>query len=246
MGLVSLTLNYFLNPQTDQMCTVFMHTTQWPQLAITGLTEYVLAARVVVFWENSKWALLVVAMAWVGVIGSIVISFALGTANFPQEKVLSPGLDYYTCVGDKLVYIDVLRMWFLFLGYNTLLGLMIVIKGVTSYRQEVLRGSRSQLREIVIRGSVQYYFIIIVLDIAVLCILQYCDFNLGLSASSMVLYITVIIACRLILRLNHAYCQPVLVGEPMMRPGLSSAGLCCSGPPKDSERIDLHPLGIGA
>jgi hypothetical protein len=71
---------------------------------------------------------------------------------------------------------------------------MVLIKGITTYRREVLRGSHSQLREIVIRyviggdpismhiksnspscssGSLQYYLIIIALDVAVLCIFKY-------------------------------------------------------------------------
>jgi hypothetical protein len=71
---------------------------------------------------------------------------------------------------------------------------MVFIKGITTYRREVLRGSHSKLREIVIRyatgddpismhirtnsslcssGSLQYYLIIIALNVAVLCIFQY-------------------------------------------------------------------------
>ena len=36
-------------------------------------------------------------------------------------------------------------------AYNVLLGILVAMKGVTTYRQEMLRGSHSQLREIVIR-----------------------------------------------------------------------------------------------
>jgi hypothetical protein len=71
---------------------------------------------------------------------------------------------------------------------------MVIIKGITTYRREMLRGSHSQLREIVIRyatggdpismfiktnsslcssGSLHYYLMIIALDVAVLCILHY-------------------------------------------------------------------------
>ena len=38
-------------------------------------------------------------------------------------------------------------------GYNTLLGILVFFKGVTTYRREMLRGSNSQLREIVIRSA---------------------------------------------------------------------------------------------
>lgn len=34
--------------------------------------------------------------------------------------------------------------------YNTLLGLMVVVKGIITYRREMLRGSNSQLRQIVV------------------------------------------------------------------------------------------------
>ena len=79
-------------------------------------------------------------------------------------------------------------------GYNTLLGILVFIKGLTTYRREILRGSHSQLREIVIRsatnndavsmvqtpirhssGSLQYYLTIIALDIVVVCIWRYAD-----------------------------------------------------------------------
>ena len=36
-------------------------------------------------------------------------------------------------------------------AYNVLLGTLVAMKGVTTYRREILRGSHSQLREIVIR-----------------------------------------------------------------------------------------------
>ena len=39
------------------------------------------------------------------------------------------------------------------LVYNTLLGILVLIKGLTTYRREILRGSHSQLREIVIRSA---------------------------------------------------------------------------------------------
>jgi hypothetical protein len=36
-------------------------------------------------------------------------------------------------------------------AYNTLLGVLVFIKGLTAYRRELLYGSNSQLRDIVIR-----------------------------------------------------------------------------------------------
>jgi len=98
----------------------------------------------------------------------------------------------------------------------------------------VLWGSHSQLREIIIRGSLQYYMIIIALDVAVLCIFQFGGAHLGLSVTPLVLFITVITTCHLILHLHRAYYQPVFVGEsriePLERP----------------EQIDMHPVAIAA
>ena len=41
----------------------------------------------------------------------------------------------------------------------------------------------------------------------------------------MVPYITVVLACRLILNLRHAYYQPVLMGDSRMGFAMSSMGL---------------------
>jgi len=208
--------------------------TVWPQLAITALAEYILAARVVVVWENSKWAQWVVTSAWVGVIGSITILFALAVPGYAQAKVFAPGLGRHPCIVPSPNYTIFNKMWFLFLGYNALLGLMVLIKGITTYRREVLRGSHSQLREIVIRGSLRYYLIIIALDAAVLCIFKYGGTDLGLSATSFVLYITVITTCHLILHIHRAFYQPVLVGESRIEP------------PEHPEQIDMHSVAIAA
>ena len=53
------------------------------------------------------------------------------------------------------------------------------------------------------------------------------------------LYLTVILACRLILHLRHAYYQPILVEERRVGTGLR---LLDSRPSTGPEQIDLQPV----
>ena len=48
--------------------------------------------------------------------------------------------------------------------YNTLLGILVFVKGVTTYRREILRGSHSQLREIVIRSATNHHTVSMDID----------------------------------------------------------------------------------
>jgi len=59
------------------------------------------------------------------------------------------------------------------------------------------------------------------------------------QASFTIHFITVIIACRLVLYLNHAYHQQKMVGDSRIGTGVSSMGVWHSSPP---EQIDLRPL----
>ena len=61
----------------------------------------------------------------------------------------------------------------------------------------------------------------------------------SLKASSTTFSLIVIIACRLILYLHHAYNQPTLAGESRMGSSSFSTRLQHSSP---SEEIDLRPL----
>jgi hypothetical protein len=120
-------------------------------------------------------------------------------------------------------------------------------------------------------GSLQHYLIIIAIEVAIVCGLQYGDvspnyaycahaltsfdlayygFMCGLTgfslpalyfprASSTALYITVILACRLIFHLYHAYHRPMLVAESRMGTNFFSTGLWHIS---RSEQIDLRPL----
>jgi len=110
-SLVLFTLETFMTLQTDELCVVYMHITLWPQLVINALAEYVLAARVVVIWENSKWALCAVTTAWVGVFGGILILFTLGAPGYSQAKSISVGLGLYVCTADTQRSPEIWKMW---------------------------------------------------------------------------------------------------------------------------------------
>lgn len=184
----------------------------------TSIAEYVLAARVVVVWDNSKWAFIVVAISLVCAVSSNLILFALDSSKYSQAKRIYLNGIFDICVIEGPCYAALWKMWVIILAYNTVLGLLVLIKAVITYKQKMTRGS---LRYIVVQGSLQYYAIIIALSTGVLVIWDSADPVTLMAGSDLVIIVTIVLACRVILDLRRAYFKPVTKESLLVKSNLT-------------------------
>jgi len=179
-----------------------------------AVAEYVLAVRVIVMWEKAKWPSIVVAIAFMCTVSSTAVLFALDSPKFSKAKHVYLSEEFNICLVECPCYAALWKVWVTLLVYNSVLGLLVFIKAVATYKRDMLR--RESLRYIIVQGSIQYYAMIIALSTGVLFISQFADPVTLMAASDLVLVITIVLACRVILDIRQAYYKPVVKGEPSL------------------------------